>query len=347
MTKLGTALSTLDRVRDEISKDLLKPATAPDVDAVAEKKRAADAAGADANEAWRKRAFDYSTSLAVALTAGAVLLPGFDRDKATNCPDRKASCGYDISWDGYGALGSSLAWAAIATFVGLLFISLFGQGRDRGGLVGLIVGTDNRLSTSKFQVLLWTVAVVFSFFFFVFQLAFGQDTAHFESLNGEYLLLLGGPFAAAVLAKQAASTRVGEAEQQVPAAKPGVGDLVQDGSENGAVADAQFLLFNLVALAYFVTALVRSPTALPDLPDTLVGLTSVSALTYLGAKVVGNNLPVIESVSLVTGTSADGKMRADSQLRILGRNFIPEEARAGNADRRLVRRPRGVAECRQ
>ena len=325
MTRLSEAKNSLEEIRSTITTEILSTPGAPDKGAVATQKTKAEAAGEKANTLWLKRAFDWTTGLFVALAGVAVVVPGLVRDKTTECPGGRASCGYDVKWDGWGDLGSALAWAAIVTCVAILFISIVGLGRSRGGLIGLAVGADNRLSTSKFQVLIWTVAVVFAFFFFVFQLALGNDPVNFDSLNGEYLLLLGGPFAAAILAKQAATSRIGETEQQVPALKPEVGDLVQDNSENGAVSDVQFLLFNFVAMSFFITAIAKTPTALPDLPDTLVGLTSISALTYLGAKLVGNNLPAIESVSLIAQANStnDGKLRANSQLRILGRNFVP------------------------
>jgi hypothetical protein len=324
-TKLAAALDNLDNLRSAINSEILENPTAPDrADNVAVKKTEVETVGAEANEVWRQRAFDWSTAFFVLLAAAAIFLPAVDVRKSEDCPGGRTSCGSDVIWAGWNDTNSALAWAAGTTLIALLGISILAQGRSRGGLVGIVVGADNRLSTSKFQVLMWTIAIVFTFFYFVFQLAFGGTSADFDSLNGEYLLLLGGPFAAAVLAKQAAVTRVGVSEQQVPALKPGVGDLVQDNAENGAVADIQFLLFNLVALSYFVTALAKSPTALPDLPDTLVGLTSLSALTYLGAKIVGNNLPVIDSVSIVgQGTTNDGKLRANTVVRILGRNFVP------------------------
>ncbi len=149
-----------------------------------------------------------------------------------------------------------------------------------------MIGHDNRISTSKTQIGLWTVAITFAFFFFTIQLLIvteSQQTAlihSFDHFGPEYLLLLGGPFAA-----------------------------------------AQFLLFNLVALTYFGVALTRSSSVLPSIPTTLVGLTSVSALTYLGAKVVSSNQPMITTVTITS--PGNGKLHGGDTIKIVGSSFNP------------------------
>ena len=77
-----------------------------------------------------------------------------------------------------------------------------------------------------------------------------------------------------------------------------------------------------MALTYFAFSLAKHPAALPTIPSTLVGLTSVSALTYLGNKVVASNQPAISSVSMVSG-SAKGLLQAGTIIRIIGVNFAP------------------------
>ncbi len=220
----------------------------------------------------------------------------------------------------------ALTWAGAVTAAILILAACIGVGRDKGGLVGFIIGKDNRLSTSKLQIILWTIAVVFAFFFFLFQILRGAaSNSAFSSLDPTYLLLLGGPFAAAVLAKATTVSKTSDGTvQQVPASNPTASDVATDHSGDPAIADTQFLLFNLVALTYFAFALAKNPAALPTIPATLVGLTSVSALTYLGNKVVSSNQPVISSVSIVSG-STDGLLRADTVIRITGANFTPYE----------------------
>jgi hypothetical protein len=62
------------------------------------------------------------------------------------------------------------------------------------------------------------------------------------------------------------------------------------------LVDTQYVLFTAVAVAYFVGTLVmttidylhgsRTDVGLPEIPSALLGLTSLSALTYVGNKTV-------------------------------------------------------------
>jgi hypothetical protein len=146
-------------------------------------------------------------------------------------------------------------------------------------------------------------------------------------LGPEYLLLLGGPFAAAALASASTASKAAAKQiQPVQAAKPAAADLVTSTTGDPSLSDAQFLLFNLVALGWFTVALIRAPSQLPDLPATLVGLTSVSALGYLGAKVASTNPPVITSV-VITSQPSNGLLHAGDTVRITGSGFHPAQGR--------------------
>ena len=53
------------------------------------------------------------------------------------------------------------------------------------------------------------------------------------------------------------------------------------------IGDFQYVVFNLVTAAYFVAHFIREPASgLPVIPDTLLGLTSVSAALYVAKKAV-------------------------------------------------------------
>jgi hypothetical protein len=68
-----------------------------------------------------------------------------------------------------------------------------------------------------------------------------------------------------------------------------------DGSTD--VADFQYLIFNLITAVYFVSEFLRPRgTGLPIIPDTLLGLTSVSAGLYVGKKAVTRSQPTVTSV---------------------------------------------------
>lgn len=228
----------------------------------------------------------------------------------------------------FDAARVALMWTAPITVLLLIIVAfLFFQDGSNRGIIGFINGKDNQLSTSKTQVALWTAAIIFAFLFFTIQViragASTKVTSGFSHFGPEYLLLLGGPFAAAVLASATTTSKVQSATvQPVNAASPSVSDLVTDTTGQPSISDAQFLLFNLVALIFFGVALARSPQTLPNIPDTLVGLTSVSALTYLGAKVVSSNQPTITSVS-ITSAPSNGILHAGDTIKIIGSGFDP------------------------
>ena len=74
------------------------------------------------------------------------------------------------------------------------------------------------------------------------------------------------------------------------------------------IGDFQYVIFNLVTAVYFVAELVRpSVQGLPAIPDTLLGLTSVSAALYVGKKAATRTQPTITGVfpsHLKVGTEA-------------------------------------------
>ena len=101
-------------------------------------------------------------------------------------------------------------WALLAA--SLMYLAAFGilehvgsngaPNRAQYGWVALLIGADGRLSTSKTQAVLWTVILATVIVFLAGIVAFGPgsgpdlfDDTHWE----QYLVLLGGPFAAAVV----------------------------------------------------------------------------------------------------------------------------------------------------
>lgn len=277
-----------------------------------------DVERAKANEQWRAMANARATLLLiiVGVAPGLVLLVGAWNEDGKMVRDH---------WNWGGVAFKYHASAALATAAVWLVVSML-LGPSKGGLVRTFVGKGNRLSTSKLQVLLWTFAVSYAFLLFVTYLATSGKTTGFDTLNGDYLFLLGGPFAAALLAQAATVSKLqNNTVQQADAATPSSSDVVEDTAGRSSATDAQFLVFNIVALIYFFVALIRASTELPDLPDTLVGLTSVSALAYVGGKLTNNNAPVIKSITILSG-STDGLLHDGAVIRILGDNFFADSA---------------------
>ena len=185
--------------------------------------------------------------------------------------------------------GQAEVWALAFLLVPSLVIRV----EHRSFLAALVTGHDKRWSTSKTSAALWTYGVLFAFITILIHQR-GQGLDHLE-LSDQYLLLLGIPGAAAIGAKAITQSKVANTKLEKPkAARPpdavtGVGQLFSDDSGDPDLLDTQYLAFSALLLAYFVTQFLSSESAtLPTLPDTLVGLTGVSALSYIAKKGVKN-----------------------------------------------------------
>lgn len=158
----------------------------------------------------------------------------------------------------------------------------------------LINGYDNRWSTSKASVVLWTYGVLFAFVAILLHTR-GQGLDNLQ-LSNQYLLLLGIPTASAVGAKAITQSKVKDeknfnktTENSLPDPLNGTGQLFSDDSGDPDLLDSQYFLFSLLLLGYFVVQFLSAEsTTLPNLPDTLVGLTGVSAVGYTAKKGVKN-----------------------------------------------------------
>jgi hypothetical protein len=199
----------------------------------------------------------------------------------------------------------------------------------------VIIGEDGRTSTSKTFILMWTLLVGWALVALLIagellarhkcittapvghalnrcqkandQVALLQlGWTHFLSagLKGSYLVLLGVPAAAGVAAKGIATSRAQSPTDAKTSAKGAAKGIVNrvaqvfsadDGTTD--IGDFQYVIFNLITAVYFVSRFL-SPNGdgLPVIPDTLLGLTSVSAGLYVGKKAVTRSQPVITGV---------------------------------------------------
>jgi hypothetical protein len=160
-------------------------------------------------------------------------------------------------------------------------------------LSSAIKGSDNRWSTSKASALLWTYGILFAFVAILLHTR-GHGLDHLK-LSDQYLLLLGIPGAAAVGSKAITQSKVVTGQLAKPAATQapnvisGVGQLFSADDGRADLLDSQYFAFSLLLLAYFLLQFLTSEsTTLPQLPDTLVGLTGVSAVAYVAKKGVVN-----------------------------------------------------------
>lgn len=168
-------------------------------------------------------------------------------------------------------------------------------------LKSMLVGTDNRTSTSKTTAAVWTYLVAGSLLGFVIAKFFGYPDAleklMHSGLAGQYGLLIGGPLGAAIAAKGIVTSQVGKnAATKSRGEGPTPGQLIQNDAEEADLGDFQYVLFNLVAMVFFLGTLIESPTAgFPRIPDILLGLTSVSAAGYVTKKALPSAAPTAKS----------------------------------------------------
>lgn len=190
------------------------------------------------------------------------------------------------------AAAHAVRWGCLIGLGVVLLILLIGL------LVGarvttLFVGADNRVSTSKTIAIVWTLLVAAV----LFGLIYANLLNHPQALNatensgviGQYAVLFGGPLGAAILAKGIVTNQTTgkDAVAKPPATAPSPKDLIANDAGDTDLGDFQYVLFNAVALFYVVSTLLHSPLhGLPHIPDVLLGLTSVSAVGYIGKKVV-------------------------------------------------------------
>ena len=188
----------------------------------------------------------------------------------------------------------------------------------RSWLAAILVGKDHRTSTSKTVAFAWSLAVAFGLLSLLIALWLGDDDpwdAQVESgLQEEYLLLLGGPYAAGIIAKYAA---VGQQDTKTDdqVGNASVSQLVNDDRGNTDLGDFQYVLFNVIALAFFLGAFIGELSkGFPELPAILTGLVLTSAGGYAAKKLVSQAAPVLLSVLPVAA-------KADTEVQVFSTNL--------------------------
>ena len=222
------------------------------------------------------------------------------------------------------------AWLSVASDVLIVFIVAFVVRLKKGKLSSLIIGKDLRTSTSKTQYLLWTIGVAAALSYiamhtllnpteiFVCTKAQTTNCAPGSSTWEQYLILLGVPAAAAIVASAATTYKVqNQIIQKTNATTTSVGDIATDDSGNPDLIDIQYLIFNIIAFLYFAVNFIGSGTFV-SMPYILLGLTSVAAATYSLNKAISANRPIIQSVS-------PGVIAAGTEVTIKGLNLFPTD----------------------
>ena len=210
-----------------------------------------------------------------------------------------------------------LAAGIVSLAVGLLAL----LGGEPYGALAPLVGHDGRTSTSKVQSALWTVLLVWGMSFLL-----GQHVFDHQDINvvlpsdtwDQYLVVLGGPFAAAVLAKGIVTTQIANGTLTKTAIPPTdqatIAQVVQNDSNQTDLVDSQYFLFNVVAIVFFIVEIAAKPV-LPVLPAPLLAVTSGAAALYVGNKAVTTNKPNITSVLPLSPGPGD-------MMTIIGSNLL-------------------------
>lgn len=225
---------------------------------------------------------------------------------------------------------------AIVVLVATTFVLC---GLDPKVVLRLVLGKDERASTSKFQAVAWTFAICFALLTVLFgHLIYGgfgwADFLH-NGLNSDYLWLLGIPATGVVGAKAitqsqvqanpaAKVAKVTKSQDRVSSVITGVRELVSDDNDanpSPSLGDLQYVVFNIIGVGYFLIAFLgHVEGGLPTIPATLIALTGVSAGSYLANKAVTQTVaPTITSV--VPSRLALG--RSTRTIKVSGAGFMP------------------------
>jgi hypothetical protein len=190
----------------------------------------------------------------------------------------------------------------------------------------VLAGADHRISTSKCIALLWTGVVLYGVLTLGYIAVASGEYRLFTNLLGSfpgvYLVLLGGPFAAAVGAKAVMNLYVPTKVQKPPAESTGLFDLIGDDNSNVDLIDTQYTLFNVVAVAVVLAQFIHRPGfGAPDIPWFLATLTGASAGTYLANKALASNAPKINQIT-------PQQARVGQQVSVFGTNLALASAPA-------------------
>jgi hypothetical protein len=222
--------------------------------------------------------------------------------------------------DGSESTANQNAFGHLTAVLVLLLFTL--SVRALGGTpTGFVMGKDNRVSTSKVQVVIWTYAVAGAVLSLIAATWVGPDTG-FDRLTDSdfdfepYLVLLGGPFAAAVLARAIVGSQVASGQAIKPPGEPSPSQIFTNDSGQGDLVDSQYLLFNLVALIYFFGGFLESPSSgLPEIPTLLYALTGAAAAGYVANKAITTGVPRLNAIVPARGP-------AGTEIEIFGTGLL-------------------------
>ena len=178
----------------------------------------------------------------------------------------------------------------------------------------LAEGDDERLSTSKFQWLVWTIVVVFSY---IAILVARKGMIPPEEMPANLLIAMGmstGTMAVAkgVTSAYVASGTVTKTKKSTapPVKQPYLADLIADDTGFPDLSKAQMLTWTAIAIGIFIFRVVTqiSTSKMPVLPNiepSLMVLMGLGQAAYLGKKLITTYTPRITGLSPGAGKVGD------------------------------------------
>lgn len=204
-----------------------------------------------------------------------------------------------FAWFGLIAIG--VLWLASAVFA------------DDWNPLALAMGADNRLSTSKLQLLLWTASVGF-----VYAMVYADRVITLArvdpitSVPQNVLIAMGISITSAVAARAITVSQVSANPDNKDVADSPSYDpsalVREDGATTASLTKVQILFWTVVAIAvYIVTSFHQlgqiagctggSCPGLPDIDTTLMVFMGLGHASYIGGKLASGTTPALASVS--------------------------------------------------
>lgn len=237
-------------------------------------------------------------------------------------------------------------WALIAGFGALLFLCVVYwvmSGEGGNNPLEIVTGADGRPSTSKLQIFVWTIVVVFAYVALqVHRFSFGFYNGLPNGIPQNVAIALGLSATTWVTAKAITSSQDKNGtvnKNHRPAA--GIGAIFQDDAGYPDLGKVQLLVWTVIALAVFLTQVIHQlhvqPTkdtgGMPDIDNTLMILMGLGQGAYLGKKLVTTDPMRVTSInptsgpvgtSITLGGSAFGTEQGGSKVTIDGALFPGE-----------------------
>ncbi|SDD04547.1 hypothetical protein [Belnapia rosea] len=217
----------------------------------------------------------------------------------------------------------SLVWASAVLLAGLGGLALlamrrFGTGRNwRQWAFGLIAGHDGQASISLFQILLWTLVLMFALVYVMFR------TEGLIAVTPEIMGLVGFAGAGSVLGRWIAASRAPGAPAATGAEVRPRFWAILDAGDRIDLYKLQLFIFTVFSAAYVVWH-VANDMAFPPLGTELLLLMGVSNGTYVFAKLAEAS-PLQKAQVLKAELEIFGKRVKD--LEAEQKSLVEEKAR--------------------